>query len=196
MLIVKNKRYITKHTIGGAGIFDTISNFFKRVISSSSAKNLASVASKAASSDIGKAAATAAKTAGKEITTAAISGAKDLAIQKVKQLIDKTSTKMLEPKNVEVIKQITGLEPTASKELTNKSKDILAKLINSSSEEVTTNINKIMMGHGINSSKAIAPMVPAPKAIARRAPVFEGAIRIEDLVRKMNKANGSGLRLA
>ena len=29
MLIVKNKRYINKHVVGGAGIFDTISNFFK-----------------------------------------------------------------------------------------------------------------------------------------------------------------------
>jgi len=163
MLIVKNKRYMKKHVVGGAGIFDTISNFFKKFISSKAIES--------------------AKTVGKELATSAISSAistaKDLAIEKGKRLIDKTFKKVLTPNNAEVTpnnsqtvieqhanqfaKQLTGLEPN----LTQRSKDILASLINSNTE--ATNINKLMMGNG------------------------NSAIRIEDLVRKMN---GSGLRLA
>ncbi len=122
MLIVKNKRYVKKHVIGGAGIFDTITGFLKRLASSNAARSIAS--------DIGKHAISA---VGKELATSAISKAKDLAIEKGKQIIDSKPA------------------------ITQKSKDILTSLINS--------------GAGIE----------------------QNAIRIEDLVRKMN---GGGLRLA
>lgn len=173
MLIVKNKRHMRKHAVGGAGLFDTVSNFFKSLVTSNTAQTLASAAAKAAASDIGRSAISSAKTVGKELATTAISTAKDLAIAKGKQLIDRASTKALTPRNVEVIKKLTGLEPNTPV-ITQKSKDILANLVNSGAAEATTNINKLMMGQGIKSNA-------------------EPAIRIEDLVRQMN---GAGLRLA
>lgn len=173
MLIVKNKRYIRKHIVGGAGIFDSVSNFFKRLITSNTAKSIASAATRAAASDIGKSAINSAKTVGKELATSAISTAKDLAIAKGKQLIDRASTKALTPRNIEVIKKLTGLEPNTPV-ITQKSKDILTNLINSGASEANTNINKLMMGQGINNN-------------------VNTAVRIEDLVRQMN---GAGLRLA
>lgn len=172
MLIVKNKRYMRKHVVGGAGIFDSISNFFKRLVTSNAARSIATNLSKAAASDIGKSAINAAKTAGKELATSAISTAKDIAIDKGKKLIDRTSKKVLTPRNAEVIKKLTGLEPNTPV-ITQKSKDILTSLINSGAAEASTNINNVMMGQGVSNPKA--------------------AIRIEDLVRQMN---GSGLRLA
>lgn len=199
MLIVDNKRYIKKHIVGGSGIFDKISGFFKGFISSRAAQSLA----KAASTDIGKNAISAAKTVGKELATTAISKAKDVIIDKGKQFIDKKLT----PKSTEIIKQITtlpfidtqqrsdtSLRDTSLRDLTQKSKDILNDIINSAS---TININKLMMGQGSNGD-----------GIA-----IGGAIRIEDLVRRNNRdtlllgsslrgspsqslARGSGLRLA
>lgn len=173
MLIVKNKRYIRKYTVGGAGLFDSVSNFFKRFITSNTAKTIASAATRAAASDIGKSAINSAKTVGKEIATSAISTAKDLAIAKGKQLIDRASMKALTPRNVEVIRKLTGLEPNTPV-ITQRSKDILTNLLNSGASEATTNINKLMMGQGINGN-------------------VNTAVRIEDIVRKMN---GAGLRLA
>lgn len=173
MLIVKNKRYMRKHVIGGAGIFDSISNLFKKLITSNAAQKLASAATKAAASTVGKTAISSLKTVGKELATSAISTAKDLAIAKGKQLIDRTSKKVLSPKNVEMINNLAGLEPNAPV-ITQKSRDILTNLINSGATEATTNINKLMMGQGIKSTA-------------------KNAVRIEDLVRQMN---GAGLRLA
>jgi hypothetical protein len=146
MLIVKNKRYVKKHVVGGAGFFDTISKFFKRLVSSNASRRVASNLSRAAASDIGKTAINAAKTVGKELSTSAINAAKDVAIEKGKQFITNKADKFIISQN---------------------SKDILDTLINN---EVPTNINKLMMGQGVNN-----------------------AIRIQDLVRMHN---GSGLRLA
>ena len=55
MLITK-RTYKRKYVIGGAGIFDSIGNFFARKISSNAAKQLASAAlhaGKTAAKDIG-----------------------------------------------------------------------------------------------------------------------------------------------
>jgi hypothetical protein len=175
MLIVKNKRYIKKHVVGGSGIFDTISSFFKRLVSSNAARSVVSNLSRAAASDIGKKAIGAAKTVGKELATSAISTAKDVAIEKGKQIIDRASSKALTPKNVELINKLTGLNLILQL-LSQKGKDILATLINAGANEATTNINKMMMGQGIKNTKGAT------------------AIRIQDLVRGMS--NGSGLRLA
>jgi hypothetical protein len=38
MLITTKRRYVKKHVIGGAGIFDTIVNLFKQVTGSTAAK--------------------------------------------------------------------------------------------------------------------------------------------------------------
>lgn len=135
MLIVKNKRYVKKHVVGGAGLFDSITNFLKGMVSSNAARSIASNLSKAAESDIGKNVINAAKTVGKELATSAISR----AVEKGKQLINKPA------KNTEV----TGLESigcsATAPPITQKSKDILASLIK------TTNINKLMMGQGSNA---------------------------------------------
>ena len=98
MLIIQNKRYIRKHAVGGAGIFDSIANFFKRIVTSNAARSIASNLSKAAASDLGKHAIGAAKTIGKELATSAISTAKDVAIDRGKKLIDRASTKALTQK--------------------------------------------------------------------------------------------------
>jgi hypothetical protein len=149
MLIVKTKRYVKKHVVGGAGFFDTISKFFKRLVSSNASRQVASNLSRAAASDIGKSAITAAKTVGKELATSAINAAKDVAIEKGKQLINNKADKVI---------------------ISQKSKDILATLLNSDVNEAATNINKLMIGQEMNN-----------------------AIRIQDLVKMRN---GSGLRLA
>ena len=179
MLIVQNKRYVKKHVVGGAGLFDTVANFFKRLVGSNTARSLANAASRAAASDLGKSAISAAKNVGKELATSAISTARDVAIDKGKKLITTAVPKVLTPRNAEVIKKLTGLEPNTPV-ITQKSKDILTSLINSGAEKgiksASTNINNLMMGQGISNPKA--------------------AIRIEDLVRQMNVMNGSGLRLA
>lgn len=85
MFINSHKRYIKKYIVGGSGIFDALS----KLISSNTAKTLASHLATAASSDLGKTAISAGKTAAKELSTAAISAVKDAAIEKGKQLISK-----------------------------------------------------------------------------------------------------------
>lgn len=115
MLVVQNKRYIKKHVVGGAGVFDTVSGFFKRLIASNAAKSLATNLSRAAASDVGKSAINAAKTVGKELATSAISSAKDIAIERGKRLTSKVLTS----------------EPS----ITQRSKDILKSLAN-------TNLNR------------------------------------------------------
>jgi hypothetical protein len=78
-----------------------------------------------------------------------------------------------------VIKQITGLEPNPPV-ITQKSNDILASLINNRASEATTNLNRLLAGQGL-----------------RKTSKASNAIRIEDLVKKMNGyASGGGLRLA
>ena len=41
MLIVTKRRYKKQHVIGGSGIFDTVVNFFKRLLTSNPAKAVA-----------------------------------------------------------------------------------------------------------------------------------------------------------
>ena len=135
MLLVKNKRFVKRNTVGGAGIFDSITNLFKRLASSNTARSIASNLSKAAASDLGKTAIGAAKTVGTELATSAISAAKDVAIERGKQMINRTKV-------------------AAAPALTQKSKDVLAGLISAAAAankripEDTTNINKLMMGQG------------------------------------------------
>lgn len=86
-----------KHVIGGSGLFDTVANFFKRIVSSSAARSAANTIAKAAATDVGKMALTAAKSAGTELAKTAISTAKDVAIAKGKQLIDRGTKKVLTP---------------------------------------------------------------------------------------------------
>ena len=67
MLVVKNRGYKRKYIYGGSGIFETISDFLRRLLGSTVAKQAAKQVAKQAASaalDVGK---TAAVTAGKKL---------------------------------------------------------------------------------------------------------------------------------
>ena len=174
MLITTKRRFIKKHVIGGAGIFDTVAKIFKRVTGSTAAKAIASKLGTFAKTEIGKKAIEAGKTTAREVGLKAIDVGKDLAIAKAKALIDGFA-----PKNQETIRQLTNNNnnhnnnhnnnppvrstvPALTQGLTQRSKDSLAALIN--------------MGSGVGANA--------------RA----NAISIQDLVKRLN--TGSGLRLA
>lgn len=148
MLINTKRKYIKKRVIGGAGLFDTIANLFKRVAGSTAAKVIASKLASATQTEVGKKAIEAGKTVAKEIGLKAIDVGKDVAIAKAKALIDRVAV-------------------AKNQEITQKSKDTLAALVNMGAEPTTANINNILAGSGI---------------------------RIQDLVKKLN--SGAGLRLA
>ena len=80
MLITTKRRYIKKHVIGGAGLFDTIANFFKRITESTAAKSMAT--------RLGRKFIEAGKTAAMEVGLKAIDVGKDAAIAKAKTLIE------------------------------------------------------------------------------------------------------------
>lgn len=171
MLVTTKRRFIKKHVIGGAGIFDTLAHFVKRIIGSTALKAVASKLTSATQSELGKKAIEAGKTAAKEIGLKAIDVGKDVVIAKAKALIDRATPKMrsdaqaLTLKNQEVIKQLTG--PPV---ITQKSKDTLAALMDMGANEPTININRLLAGSGVN--------------------VKATAISIQDLVK------GAGLRMA
>ena len=76
MLITK-RNYKKKYFVGGAGIFDTIGNFFARMFLSNAAKQLASAALQAG------------KTAAKDNRKKAIDVDKTVAIDDGKKLVEK-----------------------------------------------------------------------------------------------------------
>ena len=140
MLITTKRRYIKKHIVGGAGIFDTIANVLKRVTGSTAAKALASKIGSFTKTEIGKKAIEAGKTTAREVGLKAIDVGKDVAIAKAKALIDGFA-----PKNQPPVRSATPA-------LTQKSKDALAALINTGA---TTNINNLLAGSGVGA-KAIS----------------------------------------
>ena len=71
----------------GAGIFDSIGNFFTRMFSSNAAKKLASTALQAG------------KTAAKDIVTIAIDVGKTVAIDAGKKLVEKAAKRLSAPKS-------------------------------------------------------------------------------------------------
>ena len=85
MLIIPERKYMKQHVIGGTGIFSTVSDFFKKLTSSNSAKSAAAALAKASSSNISKTA----LAASKEIATTAINTGKDVTVHKIKQLVNK-----------------------------------------------------------------------------------------------------------
>ena len=156
MLITTKRRYIRRHVIGGAGIFDTIANLFKRVTGSTAAKAIASKLGSVAKTDLGRKAIEAGKTVAKEVGFKAIDVGKDVAIAKAKALIEGYApTPAPTTKNQERIKQPA---------ITQKSKDALAAIINMGTNEPTTNINRMLAGSGVNAN----------------------AISIQDLVKRLN----------
>lgn len=130
MLIVAKRRYKKQYVIGGAGIFDTVAGFFKKLFVSNAAKQIASTALSAG------------KDAAKEIGKKALDVGKTVAIDAGKRLIDKAAAKIMKP-----------TAPTTV--LTQESKDVLTRLINDgarldNNNNNNNNINNVMMGHGVN----------------------------------------------
>ena len=140
MLITTKRRYLKKHVIGGAGIFDTIANLFKRVTGSTAAKAFASKLGSVAKTEIGKKAIEAGKKVVEEIGVKAIDVGKDVAIAKAKAFIDRAAAA---PKNNLPV-------------ITQKSKDALASLINMGT---TTNINNLLAGSGVGNAISIQDLV-------------------------------------
>ena len=140
-MIVK-RRYKKKYVIGGSGMFDTVSNFFKRMVGSTAAKTAANVAktvaskvSSASKTEIGKTAIEAGKSVVKEVGLKAIDVGKDVAIAKAKALID-------------------GYNAPKNREITQESRDALASLINMGSNEV--DIYNRFAGSGVGVQRAAA----------------------------------------
>src|SRR6218665_1488824 len=127
MLIVAKRRYKKQYVIGGAGIFDTVAGFFKKLFVSNAAKQIASTALRSG------------KDAAKEIGKKARDVGKTVAIDAGKRLIDKAAAKIMKP-----------TVPTTV--LPQESKDVLTRLINDGErlDNNNNNINNVMMGHGVN----------------------------------------------
>src|SRR6218665_170374 len=99
MLVVSKRRYNKLYVVGGAGFFDTISGFFKRLFTSNAAKKVASTAF-----SVGKDAA-------RHIGKHALDTGKTAVINAGKRLVDKVADKLFTPK------------------ITQQSKEMLASLI-------------------------------------------------------------------
>src|SRR6218665_658190 len=128
MLIVAKKRYKKQYVIRGAGIFDTVAGFFKKLSVLNAATQIASTALSAG------------KDAAREIGKKALDVGKTVAIDAGKRLIDKAAAKIMKP-----------TAPTTV--LIQESKDVLTRLINDGARldnNNNNNINNVMMGHGVN----------------------------------------------
>lgn len=127
MLVVTKRRYKKLHVVGGAGIFDTVAGFFKRLVTSNAAKQIASTALSAG------------KRAAKDIGQKAIDIAKDKAVDVGKRLVEKAFA-----------------TPKPPQTITQETKVILSRLLNDLGTQVpnseSMNINNLMMGHGLNNS--------------------------------------------
>ena len=121
MIVITKRRFAKRYAVGGAGIFDTISGFFKRMLSSNAVRQVAANALSA-----GKDAAT-------EIGKKAIDVGKTVAINAGKRLVDKAAVKMFAP------------HPQGNTELSEKSKETLQNLIYS---QPSANINNLLSGNG------------------------------------------------
>ena len=146
MLIIAKRRYMKKHAIGGAGIFDTITGVFKRLFTSG-------VANRAASTALSMG-----KDAAKELGKKALDVGKNTAVEAGKRLMDKAAAKLLassvlSPRAVENQK-IETIPPA----LTRENAAILTRLIDKSVGS-ETNINNILAGNGLgkpSSSNAVS----------------------------------------
>jgi hypothetical protein len=130
MLIVNRRKYRKQYVVGGSGIFDTISGFVKRLVSSNAAKQLAS-RSLSASKDVAK-----------EIGKKAIDVGKSAATDAGKRLVDKVATKLF--------------TPPKKPEITPETWAIIDRL---SSVGVEPNINNLMMGNGLKNAVSIQDLV-------------------------------------
>ena len=166
MLVIPERKYMNQHVIGGTGIFSTVSDFFKKLTSSNVAKSAAAALAKGSSSDIGKTA----LAASKEIATTAINTGKDVAVHKIKQLVNKKKdtelpASVIKP-SIDIVKPIlTEVIPLVAKK--QRATELVQSLVNSSAPPKTEsfNVNKYLAS-GIKGN----------------------AISIQDYVKKLNGA--------
>src|SRR6218665_923454 len=126
MLIVTKGRYKNQYVVGGAGLFDTITGFFKRVVTSDAAKRAASTMLNAG------------KVAAKEIRKKAVDLGKEAAVDTGKRLLDKAVARLSSKGKSEIY--------NGPMQLTQKSKEILARLLE---EDSRVNINNLLYGEAI-----------------------------------------------
>ena len=126
-----------KFVIEGAGIFDSIGNFFTRIFSGNAAQQLSSAALQAG------------KTVDKDIGMKTIDVGKTVAIDAGKKLVEKAATKLSTPK-LQVANSMVPPE-----EITKKVNKVIAKYVDTSE----INLNKLIDGSSVNrptASNAIA----------------------------------------
>ena len=133
MLIINRRSYKKRYVIGGSGIIDTISGFFKRLVTSNAAKQLASRAL-SASKDVAT-----------EIGKKAIDVGKSAATDAGKRLVEKAAAKLLASSKKNIIP------------VTQETRDIIDRL--SSVGVNPENINNLMMGNGLKNAISIQDIV-------------------------------------
>ena len=198
MFVPKNRGFKRQYVYGGSGIFDSIASFFTRLFSSNAARQLASTAL-----DVGKSAA-------KEVGKKAVDVGKNVAIDAGKKLIEKGVTKAigsraspLTPKSQSILQKYVGvpMQLSSPDAVAKKAQDILSKYINTGAQSATTNINSLIDGSGFTRSPS--GMQQKVRRACEKVTLFQPAIAIQDLVRKLNApgiressiCNGSGLKV-
>ena len=131
MLITK-RIYTKKYVIGGAGIFDSIRNFFARMFSSNAAKQLASAALQAGNTAI------------EVIGMKAIDVAKTVTIDAGKKSVEKATKTLFTPKS-QVANAMVPPE-----DITKKVNEVIAKYVDASA----INLNKLNDGSSVNRPTA------------------------------------------
>ena len=131
-MLVTKRTLKKKYVIGGAGIFDSIGNFFARIFSSNAAKQLASAALQAG------------KTAAKDIGMKASDVGKTVAIDTGKKIAEKTAN------NLSTSKSQVANVMVPSEEITKKVNEVIVKYVDTSA----INLNKIIDGSSVNRPTA------------------------------------------
>ena len=160
MLIIAKRRYLRKHVIGGAGIFDTITGVFKKLFTSGVANRMASTALSMG------------KDAAKELGKKALDVGKNTAVEAGKRLVDKAAAKLLASSVLAPpAPQKQKVETIPTPQLTRENADILTRLISNSTGPAETNINNILAGNGLGKQTS-------------------NAVSIRDLCRQLNTGAG------
>ena len=131
MLITK-RTYIKKYVIGGAGIIDSIGNFFAKMFSSNAAKQLASAALQAGTP------------AAKDIGMEATDVGKIAAIDANKKLVEKAAKKLTTAKS-----QVTNIT-VPPEEITKKVNEVIDKYVDTSA----INLSKLIHESNVNRPNA------------------------------------------
>ena len=130
MPVVIKRRYRKRNVIGGAGLFDTLSGFVKRLVTSNAAKQISATGFSASKDDA------------KEIGKKAIDVDKLAAIDVGERAVNKVASKLFSPKNQEEIIQKTR------DILAGLSAQVLSAVSANPSVAQNANLNNIIMESG------------------------------------------------